>query len=116
MQERLLASTEKRINDKIVELGALEGKIKQHLGVFDTREQEQLRSIVTVYEKMKAKDAAPRFEMLDLTIQVDLVSMMKPVKVADLMSKMSPQAAQKLTTELATVAKPPSLEDVQGSN
>ncbi|GHF29349.1 hypothetical protein GCM10017044_25750 [Kordiimonas sediminis] len=116
MQEQLLAGTEKRINDKISQLSALESKIKEHLGVFDEREKEQLRSIVAVYEKMKAKDAAPRFEALDLDIQVDLVSMMKPAKVADLMSKMSPVAAQKLTTELATVAQPPKIDDVESDD
>lgn len=114
LQTQLLASTEKRINDKIVQLEVLEARIKDHLRLFEEREAAQLQSIVQVYEKMKAKEAAPRFEALNLQVQLDLVTRMKPSKVADLMSQMTPAAASRLTTELATLAQPPSLEEVQG--
>ena len=115
LQEQLLAGTEKRINDKIQQLSALEEKVKEHLRLFDQRETEQLKAIVAVYEKMKAKDAAPRFETLDLQTQMDLVSLMKATKVADLMAKMSPKAATELTKELATVAQPPTIDEVGGA-
>ena len=113
LQGQLLASTEKRIDDKILQLQALEVKIKEHLRLFDEREDGQLKSIVEVYEKMKPKDAAPRFETLPLQTQLDLVTRMKAAKVAALMAKMSPNAATALTTELATRAAPPGIDEVQ---
>jgi len=113
LQGQLLASTEKRIEDKISQLQVLENKIKEHLRLFDEREDGQLKSIVEVYEKMKPKDAAPRFETLPLQTQLDLVTRMKSAKVAALMEKMSPQAASDLTEQLATRAAPPSIEEVQ---
>jgi len=113
LQGQLLASTEKRIDDKILQLQTLEVKIKEHLRLFDEREDGQLRSIVEVYEKMKPKDAAPRFETLDIQIQLDLVTRMKSAKVAALMEKMTPQAASDLTKELATRAAPPGIEEVR---
>lgn len=116
LQGQLLASTEKRIDDKILQLQALEVKIKEHLRLFDEREDGQLRSIVEVYEKMKPKDAAPRFETLDIQIQLDLVTRMKSAKVAALMEKMTPQAASDLTKELATRAAPPGIEEVRQTN
>lgn len=114
IQEQLLASTEKRINDKIVQLQDLEVRIKQHLRLFEEAEQKQLDAIVQVYEKMKPKDAAPRFEALALQTQVDIVTKMKPARVAALMEQMSPQKASILTTELATQVQPPKFDEVQG--
>ncbi len=114
LQSQLLSSTEKRINDKILQLQTLEGRIKEHLRLFEEREATQLASIVKVYETMKAKEAAPRFEALKLQTQLDLVSRMKPSKVAALMAKMSTRGASRLTTELATLAAPPAFEDVDG--
>ncbi|MFC3051222.1 MotE family protein [Kordiimonas pumila] len=116
LQEQLLSSTEKRIDDKIVQLQALEQQIKGHLRLYEERENEQLQSIVKVYETMKPKEAAPRFEVLSLQTQLDLVTRMKPNKVAALMEKMSPNRASALTTELATRAQPPGISELQGDN
>lgn len=113
LQEQLLASTEKRINDKIKQLEVLEVRIKEHLRLFEEAEEKQLDSIVKVYETMKPKEAAPRFEALALQTQVDLVTRMKANKVAALMEKMTPQKASILTTELATQVQPPSIDEVQ---
>jgi flagellar motility protein MotE (MotC chaperone) len=116
LQENLLASTEKRINEKIEQLKVLEDRIKTHLRLFEDKETEQLQSIVRIYETMKPKEAAPRFEALSLQTQLDLVQLMNPRKVALLMEKMTPQKASTLTTELATKAQPPGIDDIQGSN
>lgn len=113
LQEQLLSSTEKRINDKIAQLEVLEDRIKSHLRLYEEKETEQLQSIVSIYETMKPKEAAPRFEALSLQTQLDLVQLMNPRKVAALMEKMTPQKASVLTTELATKAQPPSITDVQ---
>lgn len=114
LQEQLLASTEKRINDKIGQLQELEVRIKQHLRLFEDAEEKQLDAIVKVYETMKPKEAAPRFEALALQTQVDLVTRMKASKVAALMEKMTPQKASILTTELATQVQPPKIEEIGG--
>ena len=115
LQEQLLTSTEKRINDKISQLELLEDRIKSHLRLYEEKETEQLQSIVSIYETMKPKEAAPRFEALSLQTQLDLVQLMNPRKVAALMEKMTPQKASVLTTELATKAQPPSINDVQSN-
>lgn len=115
LQEQLLQSTEKRISDKISQLQLLEDRIKSHLRLFEEKETEQLQSIVSIYETMKPKEAAPRFEALSLQTQLDLVQLMNPRKVAALMEKMTPQKASVLTTELATKAQPPSINDI-GNN
>lgn len=115
LQEQLLSSTEKRIDDKILQLQQLETQIKGHLRLYEERENEQLASIVKVYETMKPKEAAPRFEVLSLQTQLDLVTRMKPAKVAALMAKMSPTRASALTTELATRAQPPQMSELDNN-
>lgn len=114
LQEQLLSSTEKRIDDKIQQLKVLEQQIKGHLRLYEEREDNQLQAIVKVYETMKPKEAAPRFEVLALQTQLDLVTRMKASKVAALMEKMTPAKASALTTELATRAQPPSIADLDG--
>ncbi len=112
IQEQLLAGTEKRISDKISQLEVLETQIKAHLRLFEEREAAQLEAIVKVYETMKPKEAAPRFEALAIQTQLDIVTRMKPAKVAAIMAKMTPRGATTLTTELATLGQPPNISEL----
>lgn len=116
IRENLLLATEVRIQDSTQQLVELEQQIKAHLKLFDEREQRQLNRVVEVYSKMKAKDAAPRFEQLDLEIQVDLATIMQPKAVADIIANMSERSAVNLTSRLATIASAPSIDDVQGNS
>ncbi|MCJ9430345.1 MotE family protein [Kordiimonas marina] len=113
LQQELLAGTEKRINDKIDQLKKLEERIKAHLKLFEKREEEKLAQIVKVYETMKPKEAAPRFEALPIGTQVELATRMNSRKIAAIMGAMTPSKASELTLKLATMAQPPSIEEIQ---
>jgi flagellar motility protein MotE (MotC chaperone) len=102
MRSRLLEATEKRVEAKIGDLKALEGRVKGLLVEHENQENEKLSSIVKVYEKMKPADAARILEGLDMSIQIDVAQRMSELRMAPIMSKMTPKAAQKLTTQLAT--------------
>ena len=112
LQEQLLASTEQRISEKISRLEVLREQIKDQLRLFDEREAQQLASVVRVYETMKPKDAAPRFQVLADTIQLDLATRMKPSKIAAIMAAMDTGKAAQLTSQLATLAQPPGIADL----
>jgi flagellar motility protein MotE (MotC chaperone) len=111
LREKMLAVTEQRINDRLGELKKFEEKIQALLKQKDEEEERNLRSLVKVYENMKAKDAARIFENLDHAVLVDVVERMKEAKLAPVLAEMDPSRAQKLTVDLATrrstVAKPP---------
>lgn len=113
LRDQTLAATEQRIERKIAALDELEKQIRGHLRIFDEEEAKQLDAIVQVYQTMKPKDAAPRFEALALDVQIDLATRMSNRKFADILSKMNPRKATELTTELATKAQPPTLQDIQ---
>ena len=54
-----------------------------------------------MYENMKAKDAARIFDRLDMKILVEVATQIKPRKMSEILAQMSPEAAERLTVELA---------------
>ncbi|MDN3719926.1 hypothetical protein QW131_13820 [Roseibium salinum] len=62
---------------------------------------------MTMYESMKAKDAARIFDRLSLPILLKVVRQMKPRKMADVLARMSPEAAERLTVAIASNAPLP---------
>jgi flagellar motility protein MotE (MotC chaperone) len=65
---------------------------------------ERFKSIVSMYENMKPKDAARIFDRLDMRILIDVSTEMNPRKMSEIMAQMSPDAAERLTVELANRA------------
>ena len=57
-----------------------------------------------MYENMKAKEAAKIFDRLDMKILVDVASQINPRRMSDILAQMTPEAAERLTVELATRA------------
>ena len=110
MREKLLNATEQRIDGKITRLESLEAQINVLVQAHEEQENEQLRSIVKVYENMKPKKAAKILERLAMDIQVEVAMRMKEVKMAPIMAAMSEESARKLTAELALRARLPPLE------
>ncbi|HEX5210803.1 MAG TPA: flagellar protein FlbB [Pseudolabrys sp.] len=101
MRENLLKATEKRLDAKLIELKDLQAKVKQLLGTREKNEAERFKSIVSMYENMKSKDAARILERLDMRIQAEVTSDIKPAKMSEIMAAMTPEAAERLTVELA---------------
>ena len=62
----------------------------------------RLKSVVTMYETMKPKDAAKIFDRLDPKVLIEVASQIKPQRMSEIMAVMSPEAAERLTVELAT--------------
>lgn len=114
LREQLLASTERRIDEKIAQLQTLETRIETLVETHKSQENEQLASIVKVYESMKPKDAAPIFQRLDLEIQMQVATRMKDRSMAALLSEMDPDAAKTLTTRLATRTDLPNAAELLG--
>jgi len=101
MRESLLAAAEKRIEARLGELKDVEARLNAGARKHDDMEAAQFKGLVTMYENMRPKDAAKIFDRLDLKIQVDLVAQMNPRKMSDILAQMSPDAAERLTTEIA---------------
>jgi flagellar motility protein MotE (MotC chaperone) len=101
IRESLLKAHEQRIEAKVEELKGVETRITAANRQKDDADAQRFKSIVTMYENMKPKDAAKIFDRLDMTVLLDVASHMKPQKMSDVMAQMQPDNAEKLTVELA---------------
>jgi flagellar motility protein MotE (MotC chaperone) len=104
MRENLLKAAEKRVEARVTELKDLEARIKTAIGQRDENEVKRFKGIVAMYENMKAKEAARIFDRLDLKILVEVATQMKPATMAPILAQMAPEAAERLTVELASRA------------
>ena len=54
-----------------------------------------------MYESMKPKDAAKVFDRLEMAVLYDIASQIAPRKMSDILGLMAPEAAERLTIEMA---------------
>jgi flagellar motility protein MotE (MotC chaperone) len=101
MRESLLKVTEKRLEAKVAELKDVEARVNTAMGTRDKAEAARFKSIVSMYENMKSKDAARILERLDMTILVEVATQINPRKMSEILPQMSPESAERLTVELA---------------
>jgi flagellar motility protein MotE (MotC chaperone) len=104
MRENLLKAAEKRLEAKVAELKNTESRVNTAVGTRDKVEAERFKSIVSMYENMKSKDAARIFDRLDMKILVDVSTQINPRKMSEILGQMSPETAERLTVELANRA------------
>jgi flagellar motility protein MotE (MotC chaperone) len=101
IRENLLKAAEKRLEARAVDIKNSEGGSGQKK---EEAEAARFKSIVTMFENMKPKDAAKIFDRLDMKILLDVASAFNPRKMSDVMAQMQPENAEKLTVELANRA------------
>jgi flagellar motility protein MotE (MotC chaperone) len=104
VRESLLKAAEKRIEARVNEIKETEARISGAVQKKDEAEATRFKALVTMYENMKAKDAARIFDRLDLKILVDVTNQLNPRRMADILAQMTSEAAEKLTVELASRA------------
>jgi flagellar motility protein MotE (MotC chaperone) len=101
IRENLLKSAEKRIEGKVEELKAVESRIGVATEQKKEAEDARLKGLVTMYEGMKPKDAAKVFDRLEMGVLFEIASKIAPRKMSDILGLMSPEAAERLTVEMA---------------
>ena len=121
VRDSLLKATEKRIEQRLQELKDTEGRLTGAEKKKDEEEAGKFKSLVSMYENMKPKDAAKIFDRLNMQILVEVVNAMNPRKMSDVLGQMSPEVAEKLTVEIANrsgavgkAASPTELPKIEG--
>jgi flagellar motility protein MotE (MotC chaperone) len=105
IRESLLKSAEKRIETKVDEMKGVEAGIKSATGQKSEADAARFKGIVTMYESMKPKDAAKIFDRLEMPVLFEIASQIAPRKMSDILGLMLPEAAERLTVELARRAQ-----------
>ena len=100
MRESLLKAAEKRLEGRIAELKDLEARINNAVQQREEGEVTRFKNVVTMYEDMKAKDAAKIFDRLESKFLADIAKEINPRRLSDILAQMTPDAAQQLTVEL----------------
>ena len=101
IRENLLKAAEKRIESKVEEMKATESRISAANEQKVEADNARFKGIVTMYESMKPKDAAKVFDRLEMPVLIEIASQIAPRKMSDILGLMQPEAAERLTVELA---------------
>lgn len=101
IRESLLKAAEKRIESKVEEMKAVESRISTATGQKSEIDAARFKGIITMYEGMKPKDAAKVFDRLEMSVLFEIASQIAPRKMSDILGLMTPEAAERLTVELA---------------
>ncbi len=97
----VLRAGEARLDQKLRELRDLETLLQGLLKAHDTQQEEQIHSLVKIYENMKPKDAARILEELEMATLLQVAERMSERKLAPVMANMNPTKAKAITEELA---------------
>src|SRR5262249_54500756 len=100
-REVLLQATEKRIDEKIARLQALEKDIGGIADKHDEEDEARIKSLVKIYETMKPHDAARIFEQLAMPVLLGVLEHMKERNAAPILAALDPNRAKTVTLALA---------------
>jgi flagellar motility protein MotE (MotC chaperone) len=101
IRESLLKAAEKRIESRVEELKAVESRIGTATEQKTESDAARFKGIITMYEGMKPKDAAKVFDRLEMSVLFEIASQIAPRKMSDILGLMAPEAAERLTLEMA---------------
>jgi flagellar motility protein MotE (MotC chaperone) len=106
MRETLLKAAEQKLESRAAELKALEARLGAGAAKKEEADAARLKGLVTMYETMKPREAAKIFDRLDMKVLLDVATKINPRRMSEIMAQMSPEAAEKLTVELASRLNP----------
>jgi len=107
IRENLIKAAEQRIEAHLAEVKEVESRIKVETVQKDEAEAARFKGLITLYENMKARDAAKIFNRLDMDVLIKVAAQINPRTMADIMAQMTPDVAERLTVELASKAQGP---------
>ena len=101
IKETALDATEKRLDDKIAQIDAMKKEVSSLLAQYNDKEDQKIRSLVKIYENMKAKDAARIFDEVEMPVLLLVIDKMSEKKIAPILADMDPKKAKQITIQLA---------------
>ena len=107
IRENMIKAAEQRIDAHLAEIKEVESRIKVETVQKDEAEAARFKGLITLYENMKARDAAKIFNRLDMEVLLKVAAQINPRTMADIMAQMAPDVAERLTVELASKAQGP---------
>jgi flagellar motility protein MotE (MotC chaperone) len=100
-RELLLAAAERRFQERVEEMRALQARLEAELRARDQREEAGIRQLVRVYEAMRPRDAAIILDELEMPVVLQVLDRMREAKAAPVLAAMRPDRARAVTAELS---------------
>lgn len=121
LRENLIKVAENRVESRIKELKEIEKRIDTQLTKRDEEQDAEYEKLVSLYSKMKPKDAARIFEQMEVSVLAGLVRRMNARIVSPILAEMDPVMAKRVTMEMASGNEGPtsalrSLPKINGQN
>ncbi|MEL6361031.1 MAG: hypothetical protein AAFR21_08080 [Pseudomonadota bacterium] len=100
-RERALEAIETRIDTKLDMLRVEKAELASIRADVQSMKAESFEGLSTTYERMKPREAARIFEIMEDEILVPVAAGMRTQSLSSVLAEMSPEAARALTTKLA---------------
>lgn len=107
VRERLVDLAETEVADRIQEMTALQGALKELMDSLSQKEEGELLQLAKIYEEMRSANAAVVLNKLDDTIVFDLFKRMNRKNTAKIMESMEPAKARRVSQMLAEKSELP---------
>lgn len=107
VREKLVEISEVKLQEKIDHLEKVQTNVQQLLKNLSDKEEDELMSLTSIYEKMKPASAAVVIDQMDNRIVFDIFKRMKKNNTAKIMEKMNPKKARIISEMLAEKSQLP---------
>jgi hypothetical protein len=110
MRESLIKAAEKRLEGRVAELKELEARINNAVQTKEEGEAARFKNLVTMYENMKAKEAAKIFDRLDTRVLFEVATQITPRRMSDILARRPrpPSGSRWRSPRVPTRTSPPS--------
>lgn len=96
-REERLQVVKKDIDARVKELEKVRSELEALAGKIDDADNDRVKRLVKIYESMTPEEAAPRFEKLDTSLAVLILSSMKPKNAAKILEVVKVERSVKLS-------------------
>ncbi|MFT3690625.1 MotE family protein [Paenirhodobacter sp.] len=100
-RKQALDLVEKRIQDRLASLVAAENELSKTVSIADKAAEQDIQRLVTVYENMKPREAAPLFEAMAPDFAAGFLARMRPESAAAVMANLNPEFAYSISVIVA---------------
>lgn len=100
-QQRLVEIADRRVREQVAKLELIKDKIVEQAQLADSKIAKESRRLISIYEKMKPKDAANIFNEMSPKVAAELLRSMREDQSSAILAKMSPKIAYDVTLALA---------------
>jgi flagellar motility protein MotE (MotC chaperone) len=101
VQTQLLNAAGAKLDAKLQALASMKAELQKLLDDGDQKKSAEIDNLVTVYSKMKPRDAAERMSLLDDSVRLPIAAKMKAQALSAILGQMPPTEAKDITEKLA---------------